>query len=376
MKYEIEVIDQGKIEVAFKQRKAKELFSEMSEMAKSIAIDLEKPNGAKELRSVVYKVRQSKTAFDSFGKDLKEQVTKAVKSIDEDRKFFKESCDDLIDELLAPLVEIEVAEQNRVATIKANIQGIHDFLVADFSQGSKQVEQHIATLKSLIIDSSFQEFESEAKLAKFETIELLEKIKEQKIQYENEELKRQELQRQADENRAIELAKAQKDRDEQIAREATEKANREAEEKAHLEAERVEREKVEKAKKIARDKYESEQREARLVAEKEAAILREQALKQKAIDDAKQAEENKQKAIEAERQRIQAEQEIAEAKRLEKVEIDRIAEEKRIANKAHQKRICDEILQSLLSMGQSEESAKILINAIHSGRVAHVSINY
>lgn len=53
-----------------------------------------------------------------------------------------------------------------------------------------------------------------------------------------------------------------------------------------------------------------------------------------------------------------------------------LAEIARQENKAHQKRICAEILKSLINLGQSEESAKILINHIHSGKVAHVSIKY
>ena len=358
MKNEIQVIDQGKIEVAFKERKSKELFSELSEMAKSIVVDLSAKNGPKELRSIVYKVRQSKTAFDDFGKDAKEQITQAVKSIDEDRKYFRESCDDLIAELMAPLVAIEVAEQNRVSEIKKRISFFEVRFNSVFDQNSNFIKDVLQEVKQKEIDSSFQEFESQARLARFEAIEKIEAALENQLEVEKKQQEELELQKKIEEENRIKSEQQQKEREEEIKREATEKANREAEEKALFEAGRVQREKDEAAK-----------REAALIAEKEAAKLREQQLKQKAIDDAKRAEIEKQQAIAAEKLRIEKENE-------EKAESDRIAEEKRIANKAHQKRICSEILQSLLDMGQSEESAKILINAIHSGKIAHVSINY
>lgn len=374
MTNEIQVIEENEIAVAFQKFTAKELFARLEEQAMSVVFDLTNPKERIALKSHVYKIRQSKTAFDSHGSELKKQYTEVTSKIDAERKVFKTECDILIEKLLAPLVEIELAEKKRTEDIKARIQAIKDFIDPIYLDNSTQIKANIANLKAIEIDGSFQELESQAKLAKYETLEELEKVLAYRINLEHEEAEAIRIANEKIEADRIKKAEEEKqrqiERDERIARDAAEKAQREAEEKARLEADRFEREKREQAEKAAREKQEAEQREAQLKLQKEQAELREAQLKQKAIDDAKQAEIDKQKAIEAERIRIESEQK-AQAEAGEKAEIAR-QENKKLRDK-----VLLESVESLMNeTGIDEDQAKKVIKAIFEKKVLNISIKF
>ena len=351
---ELQVLEQNVIVQAFATQGGTEaLFERIAEQARSFVPDVTTRKGREEIGSVAMKVSKSKTLTEKYAKDLVAEEKARIKLIDDDRIQFCKKMDSLRDEILAPRDAWEQAEKDRVKKHEKNIGDIKDMLVEATMQPltSIQIKHYIKCLDMVEINSTFEEFEDQAKLAKLETLESLRTALAAREKYEVEQAELERL-------RQAELVRQQQERDAQIAREATEKATREAEEKARFEAERVQREKAE-----------SEQREARLKAEKEAAELREQALKQKAIDDAKQAEIAKQQAIEAERQRIEAEQ-FAQAEAVRK------AQEAREANVAHKKQICSEALKGLTDLGVDEELGKEILRAINKGLVPHVSIKF
>lgn len=374
MTNEIQVIEENEIAVAFQKFTAKELFARLEEQAMSVVFDLTNPKERIALKSHVYKIRQSKTAFDSHGSELKKQYTEVTSKIDAERKVFKTECDILIEKLLAPLVEIELAEKKRTEDIKARIQAIKDFLDPTYLDNSTQIKANISNLKAIEIDGSFQELESQAKLAKYETLEELEKVLAYRINLEHEEAEAIRIASEKSEAERIrkeaEEKQCQIERDELIALEATVKAQREAEEKARFEVERFEREKREQAEKAAREKQEAEQREAQLKLQKEQAELREAQLKQKAIDDAKQAEIDKQKAIEAERIRIEKEQ-------ADKVESDRKYREALERNTKHRDKILLDSVKSIVDQNILDDvSAKIIVKAIFENKIKNLTINF
>ena len=351
---ELQVLEQNVIVQAFSTANGTDaLFDRIAEQVRSVVPDVTTRKGREEIGSLAAKVSKSKVLIEKCGKDLVAEEKARIKLIDDDRIQFCKKMDSLRDEILAPRDAWEQAEKDRVAKHEDAIKYLKGFANNDFliTANSSMIEGAIAALNDQVIDSSFGEYEEQAKLAKLEAIETLRNAltETQALEIEKAEL---------DRLRQAEQVRIQQERDAQIAREATEKAQREAEEKARFEAERVQREKVE-----------AEQREARLKAEKEAAELREQALKQKAIDDAKQAEINKQQAIEAERKRIEAEQ-FAQA------EAARKAEEARQANQEHRKQICNEALKGLTDLGVDEEFGRMILNAINKNLVPHVSIKF
>ncbi|MFX1824766.1 hypothetical protein [Acinetobacter sp. AS5] len=339
-KFELEIADQNIVVAAFrKPGGTTELFERIAQEARSHVPDVTTKKGRDQIGSLAMKVSKSKTFIEKCGKELVADQKAQIKLIDDDRIATVKKFDELRNEILAPRDAWEQAEKDRVAKHEHHIATIcmaaSLATAADSEWTTFTIKEAIQTLEDKVIDSSFEEYEEQAKLAKFETLEVLRKALVTREKYEAEQAELERL-------RLAEQARLQHEHEERIAREAAEKATREAEEKARFEAERVQREKAE-----------AEQREARLKAEKEAAELR-----------AVQAAEN-------ERKRIEAEQ-------FTQAEAARKAEEARKADVEHRRQINREALEAIKGVCPelSEPQVKSLVGAIISGLIPHVSIKY
>ena len=332
---ELQVIEQNAIAQAYAKRGGTdELFDRIAQEARSFVPDVTTKKGRDAIGSLAMKISKSKTLIEKYGKELVAEQKAQIKLIDDDRIAIVKKFDALRDEILAPRDAWEKAEEDRVAKHTGAIRAIRSLYDENTAnQEAHVIKGYIFDLEKLEVDSSFEEFEQEAKIAKFETLEKLRTALASREKYEAEQAELERL-------RKEQLEREKRERDERIAKEAAEKATREAEEKARFEAERMEREKLE-----------AEQREALLKAEKEAAELR-----------AQQAAEN-------ERKRIEAEQ-FAQA------ESARKAEEARLANVEHMRKINNDVLQALISVGLSEDLAKAAIKAIAKNKIPHTSIKY
>lgn len=332
---ELQVLEQKVIVAAFAKRGGThELYERIAQEVRSHVPDVSTKKGRDAIGSLALKISKSKTLIEKCGKELVAEQKAQIKVIDDDRISIVKKFDLLRDEILAPRDAWEKAEEDRVAKHEESILSINFYKTAVIAdKDSVWLKGVIRNVEEIVIDSSFEEFEEQAKIAKYETLEFLRTTLAAREKYEAEQAELERL-------RQAEILRQQQEREAQIAREAAEKATREAEEKARFEAERVQREKAE-----------AEQREARLKAEKEAAELRAQ------------------HAAEAERKRIEAEQAA-------KLEAERQAEEARQANQAHRKKICNEALKGLLALGIDEAKSKEILQAINKGLVPHVSIKF
>ena len=333
---ELQVLEQNVIVAAFqKENGTKSLYEQIANNARLIVFNMNDKKERDALKSYAYNLARTKTTVDNYGKELVSGIKAQASVIDADRKFWRDNMDLLQEEIRKPLTDFENTEKARIKRLEDEVAVIKMPANLCVEWDAASIKDAIQTLESKVIDSSFEEFEQEAKLAKFETLEKLRTALVAREKYEAEQAELERL-------RQAEQARLQREHEERIAREAAEKATREAEEKARFEAERVQREKAE-----------SEQREARLKAEKEAAELR-----------AQQAE------IDA-RNRMEAEQKA-------KVEAERKAEEARLANKEHMRSINREAVSALCFAipGLTEETAKNVVRAIANNAVPNVSIKY
>ena len=365
---ELQVIDQKEIALAFNndqgiQAIIDSIKSQVNEKFEGVVWDFSKKKDRDTVASLAYKVGRSKTAIDAEGKKLKEQYTVFTKKIDAERKLAREQLEAEQARIRKPLDDWEQAEKDRVAKHEASIRAIRSLYDENTAnQEAHVIKGYIFDLEKIEIESSFEEFEQEAKIAKFETLEKLRTALVAREKYEAEQAELERL-------RKEQLEREQRERDERIAKEAADKARIEAEAKALAEKQRFEREQKEQAELAERQQREAAEREARLKAEKEAALLREEQLKQQAIEREKQAEIDRQKAIEQERLRIEREQ-------VAKAEAERKAEEARLANVEHMRSINNEILNKLCEIGLDEGQAKSVISAIAKNQVPHVSVKY
>ena len=343
---ELQVIDQNVIVAAFAKRGGTdELFEHIAQEVRSHVPDVTTKKGRDAIGSLAMKVSKSKTLIEKCGKELVAEQKAQIKLIDDDRIAIVKKFDQLRDEILAPRDAWEKAEEDRVAKHTGAIRAIRSLYDENTAnQEAHVIKGYIFDLEKLEVDSSFEEFEQEAKLAKFETLEKLRTALVTREKYEAEQAELERL-------RKEQLEREQRERDERIAKEAADKARIEAEAKALAEQRRVEREKQEAQEKAEREKREAAEREARLIAEKEEAELRAQ------------------QAALIERQRIEREQAAKE-------EAERKAEEARLANVEHMRSINQEILNKLCAIGLDEGQAKAVITAIARNQIPNVSIKY
>jgi hypothetical protein len=360
---ELQVLEQNVIVQAFQTQGGTDaLFDRIAEQARSFVPDVTTRKGREEIGSVAMKVSKSKTLTEKYAKDLVAEEKARIKLIDDDRIQFCKKMDSLRDEILAPRDAYEQAEEDRVAKHQAVIESIKSYAAISSEATSSDIREVASIVENTNIDSSLEEFEQEAKIAKFETLEKLRTALATREKYEAEQAELEHL-------RKEQLEREQRERDERIAKEAADKARIEAEAKALAEKQRFEREQKEQAELAERQKREADEREARLKAEKEAALLREEQLKQQAIEREKQAEIDRKNAVEQERLRIEREQAAKE-------EVDRKAEEARLANVEHMRSINQEILNKLCAIGLDEGQAKAVITAIARNQIPNVSIKY
>jgi hypothetical protein len=313
--------------------------------------DLTTKKGRDAIASLAFKVRRAKTALDTLGKQLVDDLKEIPKKIDVERKRMRETLDALADEVRRPLDEWEQAEEARVQTHKA---GIAWFV-------GRQENLHgvdSATLKSLwlevdakAVDESWEEFEAEAHRMKAKALTALTEALDAREKYEAEQAELARLREEAEARRI-------QDEKDRIAREAAERATREAEAKAW--------------------------------AEREAALIREAAIEaaaEKAERDRLEAiERQKQAEARAEAERLAAEQrakDAAEAAR--RAEIQRQADEAarieaeqkaREADRAHKAKTNNAAVAALVAGGLTAEAAKLAITLIAQGKVPAVRVNY
>ncbi len=350
------------------------LFDQIAQEARSHVLDVSTKKGRDFIASLAYKVSKSKTAVDNHGKSLVEGIKSQAKVIDSDRKFFRDSCDALRDEIRAPLTEWEEAETARINALKIRLEKLTDLGRVDQLSPSAVIADVLAEIKATTIDDSWQEFVIDSAKAKDIAIPHLENLLGLATQRETEQAELARLRAEAE-------ARAKAEHEQRIADEAAARAKAHAEAQAKAQREALEAEKAE----LARQAELSAQREAAAKAQAERAaqdaLVREATAKAQAQAEAEQAakaaveREARAKSeadarVKAEEARIRAE---LEAKA--KAEAEELA--RREQSQAIKRRVNRNAISALMSeSGLSEDQAKAVVTAIYNKKIPNVSIVY
>lgn len=275
--------------------------------------NLETAKGRKDVASLAHKVSRSKVVLDNLGKDLVSEWKANAKKVDESRKKSRDYLDNLRDKVRQPLTEWENAEKE-----KAEAERLEKERQAQLERERVEAE-HRAKEEALA--------RREAEIA----------AKEQAIREKSE---------------AEQRAKEEAARIEKIKAEAEQRAREEAEQRIKKDKEDSERRIIEERMKAERAEREHKEAQERAEREKQEAI-------QKAKNDAERAEKEREAAR------------IAEEKRLVDIEKARQADvtHRRNINKAA---LCDIIK----AISCDEETGKVIIKAIVSGKISNVTLNY
>lgn len=334
-------------EKVFVENGLSSVIKDIENQIKPLVFDISSDKGRKELTSICYKIKRTKTAIDSLGKDYVAELKKQPKIVDAERKRAREALEDLEAETRRPLTEWEDSEKKRKDTILAMINDIDPFQsgMITISIGEYTLDE----LKSMeakagdfVVDDSLAEFKDMgAKKKEGVTLKLAGIIAQQE-KHEAEQAELERLRKEAAE-------REQREHEDRIAREAAERAQKEAEAKAEQERQSLikkEREAKEAQERAEREKLEAEQR----------------------------AKVEQERAVKAERDRL----EKIERDRLAKEEAERKATEKKAANKRHRAKINNEILKAFVDNVSEidDANAKLIVQAIVKGEIPHVTINY
>lgn len=342
-----------------------------SENAK-LTFDYADPQGNKQARSHIHKLRRTKGAIEKTRKAAKADALEYGRMVDAKARELTSEVEEMINVHAAPIAELERIEQQRVDAINNKIESIRSAADISDCENSGEIQSRLVWLRHWDL-TDCDEYEQAAQAAFERSIKSLESSFADMKQREAdaEELARL---------RKEQAEQEQKRREEQIAREAVErekaqaeaaaKAEREAAEQAKREAEEaLERQKREAEKKLQREREEAENR--RREAE-EAAKRRELELKleaERAEREKAEAEKRAEQAARETERRLQREAE-------EKAEKSRIEKERREADERHRKQILAEIHDALTEQGFTEKVADDMLQLLGSGDIPHVTVNF
>lgn len=231
---------------------------------------LDTATGRKAYASMAHKIARSKTAIDNIGKELVADLKQLPKTIDAERKRWRDQLDEWRDEARGPLNEWEAAEEARVARHGQAIDLLR-WTAADIDDlSSAELKERLASTEATKVDESWEEYEAEAHRVKDVTVSTLRAAVAKREKYEADQAELERMRQEA----------AERDRKEyeaKIAREAEERARREADQAAQAEREAAARREQEARDEAARKEREYQEGIAKAKREAEAEQQRIQA---------------------------------------------------------------------------------------------------
>lgn len=314
--------------------------------------------GRKAYASMAYQLAQTKNALEDVGKKLSAEQKEVPKLIDAERKRVWDKLELWQKEVRKPLDDWQAAEDRRIDAIKADIERISDQAMNLDGITAEDLQERISKVEAIAIADKWAEFQVDAALAKEKTLVALRSALTARQQYEADQAEL--AQRRADDE-----ARAQREHDEQIRKEAAEQAQKDADEAARLERNATairEQNLIDQAAQARRDTEQAERAAAQAKTDQLAA---EQLAEQEKKDSAARAE----KAAEDARQ--------AEIKR-QKDAADEIIRQQNLreADNAHKGRVMRAAKEALIGMNISEELAKAIVLKIARGEVPNITINF
>lgn len=338
-------------------------YAQLAELEKNnsnLVFDYESRKGNKDARSHVNTLRLTKGALERTRKSAKDESLKIGRAIDAEANQIEARIEAMILVHQAKIDEIKKREEIRVGLIQQCIENIRNH--GAYAATADALYAEISILEVAVIGDDYVEFKAEALTAKDSRLQALrlQLAAMQKAEAEQAELERLR-------NEAAE--RAQKDRDDAIAKAATERARAEAALQAEQEAAKARQLIIDAERKAEEERGAAERRELELKLQKEQAERRileaEQKAKQDAVEAVVKAEKEKAEAVIAEQARVAA---------VAKAEADETA--RREQNKTHLRKINQAALAALIEGGIGEECGKECIKLIALGKIPAVTISY
>lgn len=329
--------------------------SYMAELRASVAFqgsDVSTAKGRDAIKSAAQSIRTRKAAIDRARKGLTEHWRNQTAAVNAVGKVIEAELDELIDNVRAPVTAWEQAEERRIAEADLIIQTLTAAPTVTYGMTSADVQERLDRIRGMNLNPEVLGVR----------IDMATDLRDEAVAKLTEavaSLKAQEAQARELEQLRAEQAAAEERRQRE---EADRRAKEAAEAAAKAEAERLERAKVEAAEQARREAEEAARREQEA---REAEARR-------------QVEEAERRAEEAEREAAAERQRLADLEAAQKAAADAAAAEKarREADIAHREKVIDTAAEALTGLGLTKKLATAVVNAIASGNVPAVSVQF
>jgi hypothetical protein len=329
--------------------------------------------GRKAIISFSRKFSSSKVLVDNMGKELVEDWQTQTKTVNTQRRKFKDACDQFRDESRKPVTDYENAEKLVIANQNTTLARLVDLYNVAGDLDVATYEAYIAEVNAIEIDGDV-DFIERGSREKEQTLDSLGKKLAAKIQYNKDQadlakLREDDEKRQAEETKKKEVEE-RKESDKKIKLQAKKEADEKAAKKI-ADAKEAEATAKDNAKKAA-EKAELDKKEAAEKAEyeKEEAIKDEQ---RKTKEAAEQAEVDKKEWILREKEKAAN----RESARVAKEEEEKKEAEEKAADQDHRAKIKEEACCFVAgAFGLPMDQVEDIFDSISGGEVPHITVNY
>lgn len=268
----------GDLSKVFEPKGIDDLLAKIRAEVNGFVPDLSTAKGRSEIASMAAKVARSKTFVDKAGLEYVTRLKALPKKIDEERKRWRDTCDQIRDEVRQPLTEWE-EEQDQA---KKFIDSIRTCQLLNSCNGANYIE--------ILITNDYSWIPENLKKSAAETVaEAIPRLINHLLglaAQENEDEARIEEARVAAEARREAEVQERIRRAEQAAKEKAERESRERELQAKLDAERAQKREQEAKERAERAEREAEERAKRAAEEAKEKAEREAADKQRRESEA------------------------------------------------------------------------------------------
>ncbi|GEM_PF-3923323 len=150
------------------------ILQKLKEEVSKFTPDMTTKKGREEIASMAYMVAKSKTYLDDLGKELTSEMKKQSALVDSSRRKIRDFCDDLENKVREPLIEWENKEKQRLENLQAKLSELRSFgnvTVNGIKLNLEQMKLRKEELFKIVVNSSWDEFESFASIVKTESLE-------------------------------------------------------------------------------------------------------------------------------------------------------------------------------------------------------------
>lgn len=314
--------------------------------------DTSTERGRKEIASMAYKVRRSKTAIDDAGKKLNEDARAKINAVDASRRKIRDELEALATEVRKPLTAWEDAEDARKEQAASDLKRIAEMSVVLASDTAEVLKARWEALNAITLREDVHLDGIDHARAKAEdALDILEAA-------------RARAQKHEDDQRELARLRAEQEERDRIARET----------KAKEDAERAAKERAEQA------DAEQKAREERVAEGARQSAIREAAAEQRRRDAEAAAlraeQEGKIAKLEAEKREAALKAEREESARQEAAARERREQEAREADRAHRGKIMGAAKDAMIPLGAKEPVAKAIVLAIVANEIPNVSLRF